>query len=54
MIFSAFVVGFVVSIPPGTVTIAAAQKSISYGFKNSVDFIKSLDPIVSKNMIPNR
>ena len=38
MILSAFLVGFIVSIPPGTVTIAAAQKSISYGFKNSVAF----------------
>ena len=38
MIFSAFVVGFLVAIPPGTVTVAAAQKSISYGFKNSIAF----------------
>ena len=38
MIFSAFVVGFLVAIPPGTVTVAAAQKSISYGFKNSLAF----------------
>ena len=38
MILSAFLVGFIVSIPPGTVTIVAAQKSISYGFKNSVAF----------------
>ena len=38
MIFSAFVVGFLVAIPPGTVTVAAAQKSISYGFKNSMAF----------------
>ena len=38
MIFSAFVVGFLVAIPPGTVTVAAAQKSISYGFKNSSAF----------------
>lgn len=38
MILSAFVVGFLVAIPPGTVTVAAAQKSISYGFKNSIAF----------------
>ena len=38
MIFSAFVVGFLVAVPPGTVTVAAAQKSISYGFKNSIAF----------------
>ena len=38
MILSAFLVGFIVSIPPGTVTIVAAQKSIFYGFKNSVAF----------------
>ena len=38
MIFSAFVVGFLVAIPPGTVTVAAAQKSISYGFRNSIAF----------------
>jgi threonine/homoserine/homoserine lactone efflux protein len=38
MMFSAFVVGFLVAIPPGTVTVAAAQKSISYGFRNSVAF----------------
>lgn len=38
MIISAFVVGFLVAIPPGTVTVAAAQKSISYGFKNSLAF----------------
>ena len=38
MVFSAFVVRFLVAIPPGTVTVAAAQKSISYGFKNSLAF----------------
>ena len=38
MVISAFIVGFLVAIPPGTVTVAAAQKSISYGFKNSIAF----------------
>ena len=38
MIFSAFLVGFLVAIPPGTVTVAAAQKSISYGFRSGIAF----------------
>ncbi len=36
MMFSAFVLGFLVAIPPGTVTVAAAQKCISYGFRNNL------------------
>jgi threonine/homoserine/homoserine lactone efflux protein len=38
MMISSFVVGFLVAIPPGTVTVVAAQKSILYGFKNSLSF----------------
>jgi len=38
MMVSAFIVGFMVAIPPGTVTVVAAQKSILYGFKSSLYF----------------
>jgi len=38
MIAAAFIVGFMVAIPPGTVTVVAAQKSILYGFKSSMYF----------------
>ena len=38
MIFASFSVGFVVAIPPGTVTVVAAQKSILYGFRDSLLF----------------
>ena len=38
MLISAFIVGFMVAIPPGTVTVVAAQKSILYGFKSSMFF----------------
>jgi len=38
MMVSSFIVGFLVAIPPGTVTVVAAQKSILYGFKNSMVF----------------
>ena len=38
MIISSFIVGFLVAVPPGTVTVVAAQKSILYGFKDSMVF----------------
>jgi threonine/homoserine/homoserine lactone efflux protein len=38
MIISAFIVGFMVAIPPGAVTVVAAQKSILHGFKSSLYF----------------
>jgi threonine/homoserine/homoserine lactone efflux protein len=38
MIISSFIVGFLVAVPPGTVTVVAAQKSILYGFKESMVF----------------
>ena len=38
MIISSFIVGFLVAIPPGTLTVVAAQKSILYGFRSSMFF----------------
>ncbi len=38
MIISSFIVGFLVAVPPGAVTVVAAQKSILYGFKDSMFF----------------
>lgn len=38
MIFASFLVGFLVAIPPGAVTVVAAQKSILYGFRDSLLF----------------
>ena len=38
MILASFIVGLLVAIPPGTVTVIAAQKSILYGFRNSLFF----------------
>jgi len=38
MIVSSFIVGFMVAVPPGTVTIVSSQKAIISGFKNSMFF----------------
>jgi threonine/homoserine/homoserine lactone efflux protein len=35
---SAFVLGVIVAIPPGSVTIIACQRAIQYGFRNSLIF----------------
>ncbi len=35
---SAFVLGVIVAIPPGSVTIIACQRAIQYGFRNSLVF----------------
>ncbi|HOH38011.1 MAG TPA: LysE family transporter [Spirochaetota bacterium] len=37
-LFSAVILGIVVAIPPGSVTIAASQRAIKYGFRNSLFF----------------
>lgn len=37
-IISAFVLGIVVAIPPGSVTIIACQRALQFGFKNSIFF----------------
>jgi threonine/homoserine/homoserine lactone efflux protein len=38
MIVSSFIVGVLVAIPPGTVTVTAAQKTLLYGLKSSLIF----------------
>ncbi len=35
---SAFILGIIVAIPPGSVTVIACQRSLQYGFKNSLIF----------------
>lgn len=35
---SAFILGVIVAIPPGSVTVIACQRSIQYGFRNSLVF----------------
>lgn len=37
-LFSAVILGIVVAIPPGSVTVAASQRAIKYGFRNSLYF----------------
>ena len=37
-IISAFVLGIVVAIPPGSVTIIACQRALQIGFRNSLYF----------------
>jgi threonine/homoserine/homoserine lactone efflux protein len=37
-IISAFILGVVVAIPPGSVTVIACQRAIQYGFRNSMIF----------------
>ena len=37
-IISAFVLGIVVAIPPGSVTIIACQRALQFGFRNSLYF----------------
>ena len=37
-LFSAVILGIVVAIPPGSVTVAASQRAIKYGFRNSLFF----------------
>lgn len=37
-LFSAIILGIVVAIPPGSVTIIASQRALLYGFKNSIFF----------------
>lgn len=37
-LFSAVILGIVVAIPPGSATIAASQRAIRYGFRNSLFF----------------
>jgi L-lysine exporter family protein LysE/ArgO len=37
-LFSAFLLGVVVAIPPGSVTVVAIQRALRYGFGNSVFF----------------
>jgi len=36
--FSAIVLGIVVAIPPGSVTVVACQRALQFGFKNSIYF----------------
>ncbi len=38
MMVASFIVGVLVAIPPGTVTVVAAQKTLLYGFKSSLIF----------------
>ena len=35
---SAFVLGVIVAIPPGSVTVIACQRALQYGFRNSLVF----------------
>lgn len=37
-LLSAFLLGIVVAIPPGSVTIVACQRALQYGFRNSIFF----------------
>jgi threonine/homoserine/homoserine lactone efflux protein len=37
-LISAFVLGVIVAIPPGSVTVIACQRAIQYGFRNSLVF----------------
>ncbi len=37
-LFSAVILGIIVAIPPGSVTIAASQRAIKYGFRNCLFF----------------
>jgi threonine/homoserine/homoserine lactone efflux protein len=38
LIFSAFITGFIVAIPPGAVTVAAGQRAVRNGFRDSMIF----------------
>ncbi len=37
-LFSAFILGVIVAIPPGAVTVVACQRALQHGFKNSLLF----------------
>lgn len=64
MLISAFVLGIVVAMPPGAVTIAGGRRAISFGFGTAVfftmgsttsdAFYASLTPLLEENEIVRR